>query len=193
LSACADAVRLRLSDAQSAAAVQAVLVSGNHLQPQHVPALAEQLCKFPALKQLDVSSNPRLWLLPVGVLQMAASLEAFSCQGCSLVLPPQSFFSSVPEENPMRIRQLLQSGSSDTELNLSSLDLTAAVAREVADLLRHYPSLKQLDVSSNPRLGCGGAAAVLSALSGMLHLGALSFSALMFKVTPMCRGWCGWS
>ena len=169
MSACADAVRLRLSDAQSAAAVQAVLVADNHLQPQHVPALAEQLCKFPALKQLDVSSNPRLWLLPVGVLQMATSLEAFSCQGCSLVLPPQSFFSSSPEENPMRIRQLLQSGSSDTQLTLSSLDLTAAVAREVADLLRHYPSLKQLDVSSNPRLGCGGAAAVLSALSGMLR------------------------
>ena len=57
MSACVDAVRLRLSDAQSAAAVQAVLVAGNHLQPQHVPALAEQLCKFPALKQLDVSSN----------------------------------------------------------------------------------------------------------------------------------------
>ena len=193
MSACADAVRLRLSDAQSAAAVQAVLVAGNHLQPQHVLALAEQLCKFLALKQLDVSCNPRLWLLPVGVLQMAASLEAFSCQGCSLVLPPQSFFSSVPEENPMRIRQLLQSGSSDTQLTLSSLDLTAAVAREVADLLRHYPSLKQLDVSCNPRLGCGGAAAVLSALSGMLRTGALSLCALMFQVTPMCRGWSGWS
>ncbi len=101
MSACADAVRLRLSDAQSAAAVQAVLVADNHLQPQHVPALAEQLCKFPALKQLDVSSNPRL--------------------------------------------------------------------------------------------GCSGAAAVLSALSGMLRTGALSSCALMFKVTPMCRGWSGWS
>ena len=193
MSACVDAVRLRLSDAQSAAAVQAVLVAGNHLQPQHVPALAEQLGKFPALKQLDASSNPRLRLLPVGVLQMATSLEAFSCQGCSLVLPPQRFFSCVPEENPMRIRQLLQSGSSDTQLTLSSLDLTAAVAREVAALLRHYPSLKQLDVSSNPRLGCGGAAADLSALSGMLRSGALSSCALMFKVTPMCRGWSGWS
>ena len=101
MSACVDAVRLRLSDAQSAAAVQAVLVADNHLQPQHVPALAEQLCKFPALKQLDVSSNPRL--------------------------------------------------------------------------------------------GCGGAAAVLSALSGMLRTGALSLCALMCKVTPMCRGWSGWS
>ena len=173
--------------------LEIVSLSGAGLEVEEAPALAEQLCKFPALKQLDVSSNPRLRLLPVGVLQMAASLEAFSCQGCSLVLPPQSFFSSVPEENPMRIRQLLQSGSSDTQLTLSSLDLTAAVAREVADLLRHYPSLKQLDVSSNPRLGCGGAAAVLSALSGMLRTGALSLCALMFQVTPMCRGWSGWS
>ena len=173
MSACVDAVRLRLSDAQSAAAVQAVLLMDNHLQPQHVLALAEQLCKFPALKQLDASSNPRLRLLPVGVLQMAASLDAFSCQGCSLILPPQRFFSSVPEENPMRIRQLLQSGSPDTELTLSSSDLTAVAASEVAALLKHYPSLKQLDGSCNPRLGCGGAAAVLSALSGMLHTGAL--------------------
>ena len=90
-----------LSDAQSAAAVQAVLMAYNHLRPQHVPALAEQLGKFPALKQLDVSCNPRL--------------------------------------------------------------------------------------------GCVGAAAVLSALSGMLHTGALPLCALMFNVTPMRRGWCGWS
>ena len=193
MSACVDAVRMRLSNAQSAAAVQAVLVSGNHLQPQYVLALAEQLGKFPALKRLDVSCNPRLRLLPVGLLQMAASLEAFSCQGCSLVLPPQSFFSSVPEENPIRICRLLKSGSLEVELQLSSVDLTAAVVSEVAALLKHYPFLKGLDVSSNPRLGCGGAAAVLSALSGMLHLGALSFSALMFKVTPMCRGWSCWS
>ena len=90
-----------LSDAQSAAAVQTVLMANNHLQPRHVRALAEQLRKFPALKQLDVSCNPRL--------------------------------------------------------------------------------------------GCVGAAAVLSALSGMLHAGALSFLTLMFNVMPMCRGWCGWS
>ena len=172
MSACVDAVRLRLSDAQSAAAVQAVLVADNHLQPQHLLALAEQLCKFPALKQLDASSNPRLRLLPVGVLQMAASLEAFSCQGCSLVLPPQSFFSSSPEENPMRIRQLLQSGSSDTQLTLSSLDLTAAVAREVAALLRHYPALKQLDVSANPGLDHAFVSEIGKALSSkavLLH------------------------
>jgi hypothetical protein len=152
VSACVDAVRWRLSNAQSAAAVQAVLVAGNHLQPQYVLALAEQLGKFPALKRLDVSSNPRLRLLPVGLLQMAATLEAFSCQGCSLVLPPQSFFSSVPEENPIRIRQLLQNRSSDTELTLSSVDLASAVVSEVAALLKHYPFLKRLDVSCNPKL-----------------------------------------
>jgi hypothetical protein len=86
---------------QSAAAVQTILMAFNHLQPQHVPALAEQLRKFPALKQLDVSRNLRL--------------------------------------------------------------------------------------------GCVDAAAVLSALSGMLHTGALSFLSLRFEVTSMCRGWCSWS
>ncbi len=90
-----------LSDAQSAAAVQTVLMAYNHLQPRHVRALAEQLRKF--------------------------------------------------------------------------------------------PSLKRLDVSRNPRLGCIGAAAVLSALSGMLHTAAFSLCALMFKVMPMRRGLCGWS
>ena len=172
MSACFDAVAMRLSDAQSAAAVQAVLMSGNDLQPQHVPALVEQLGKFPALKRLDVSSNSRLRLLPVGVLQMAATLEAFSCQGCSLVLPPQNFFSSVPEENPMRIRQLLQNGSPEVELRLSSLDLTAVVAREVAALLRHYSSLKRLDVSANPGLDRAFLSMIIKALSSnaaLLH------------------------
>ncbi len=58
----------------------------------------------------------------------------------------------------------------------------------LAEQLRKFPALKQLDVSRNLRLGCIGAAAVLSALSGMLHTGALSFLSLMFKVTSMCRG-----
>jgi hypothetical protein len=80
LSACADAVRLRLSDAQSAAAVQAVLVAGNHLQPQHVLALAEQLCKFPALKQLDASANPRLDSAFLSLIGKALSSEAVLLQ-----------------------------------------------------------------------------------------------------------------
>ena len=137
---------------------------------EEAPVLAEQLGKFPALKRLDVSRNPRLRLLPVGVLQMAASLDAFSCQGCSLILPPQRFFSSVPEENPMRIRQLLQSGSPDTELTLSSSDLTAVAANEVAALLKHYPSLKQLDVSSNPGLDHAFLSLIGQALSSMAVL-----------------------
>ena len=77
-------------------------------------------------------------------------------------------------------------------LNLSGAGLAAKEAPALAEQLLWFPSLKQLDVSRNPRLGCGGAAAVLSALSGMLHTGALSSCALMFKVTPMCRGWSCW-
>ncbi len=87
-----------LSDAQSAAAVHVVYMAYNHLRPQNMPALAEQLGKFPALKQLNVSCNPRL--------------------------------------------------------------------------------------------GCVGAAAVLSVLSGMLHTGALLLCALMLNVMLMRRGWC---
>ena len=35
-------------------------MSSNCLQPQHMPELVEQLRKFTALKQLDVSGNPAL-------------------------------------------------------------------------------------------------------------------------------------
>ena len=135
---------------------------------EETAALVDQLVKFPSLKRLDVSANPGLQLLPIGLLQIAATLEAFHCNDCPLALPPQSFFSSVAEENPKRIQQLLQSGSSAVELKLSSLNLTAGIASEVAALLRHYPALQRLDVSANPGLGCGGAAAFLSSLSGML-------------------------
>ena len=61
-------------------------------------------------------------------------------------------------------------------------------APALAEQLGKFPALKQLDVSRNPRLGCDGAAAILSALSGMLHMGALSLCALIINVMSMCRG-----
>ena len=143
-------------------ALASVSLSGAGLVAAEVPALVEQLRKFPALKRLDVSANPGLRLLPVGMLRIAADLETFKCDGCSLLLPPQSAF-STPEENPGRIQQLLQGGS----MNLHAVGLTAAVAIEAAAVLQHYPALKQLDVSANPGLGCVGAAALLSSLAGM--------------------------
>jgi hypothetical protein len=155
------------SHAASAANVTVVLMASNHMEPHHTPALAEQLSKFPALKHLDVSDNPRLRLLPIGMLRIAATLETFKCDGCSLVLPPQSMF-STPEENPRRIQQLLSKRSSSTVLTLSAANLTSITAREVAALLPFYPALKQLDVSANPGLRCSGAAVILSALSGKL-------------------------
>ena len=158
-----------VSHTQFAAAVEVALMARNQLQPQHVPALVEQLGKFPSLKRLDVSANPGLRLLPVGLLQIAATLEAFHCNDCPLALPPQSFFSSVPEENPKRIQQLLQSGSSAVELKLSALNVTAGfcaqVASEVAALLRHYPALQRLDVSTNPHLDRGCVLVIVKALS----------------------------
>ncbi len=62
----------------------------------------------------------------------------------------------------------------------------------LAEQLGKFPALKRLDLSCNPRLGCVGAAAVLSALSGMLHTGALLSCALMLNVMLIRRGWCGW-
>ena len=38
--------------------------------------------------------------------------------------------------------------------------------------LRRFPALKQLDVSANPLLGGGGAAALLSSLAGMCRFRA---------------------
>ena len=127
----------------------------------------EQLSKFPALKRLDVSDNPGLRLLPIGMLRIAATLETFQCDGCPLLLPPQSMF-STPEENPRRIQQLLEHGV----LKLSAAKLTSNTAREVAALLEFYPALKRLDVSDNPALRCTGAAFILSALSGKIKLAA---------------------
>ena len=130
---------------------------------EEAPALAEQLGKFPALKHLDVSANPGLRLLPIGMLRIAATLETFKCDGCSLVLPPQSMF-STPEENPRRIQQFLEHGV----LKLSAAKLTSNTAREVAALLEVYPALKHLNLSANPGLSSTGTAAILSALSGTL-------------------------
>jgi hypothetical protein len=144
-------------------------VSLNHLQPHHAPALVEQLSKFPALKRLDLSTNPGLRLLHIGMLRIAATLEAFKCDGCSLVLPPQSMF-STPEENPRRIQQFLEHGV----LKLSAAKLASKTAREVSALLPLYPALKRLDVSANPGLRCTGAAVILSALSGKILLAACS-------------------
>jgi hypothetical protein len=143
----------------------------NHLQPHHAPALVEQLGKFPALRQLDISANPELRLLPIGILRIAATLETFKCDDCSLVLPPQSMF-STPDEQPRRIQELLSKGSSTTVLRLSAAKLTSNAACEVAVLLPFYPALKQLDLSGNLGLRCTGAAIILSALSGMLQLAA---------------------
>ena len=141
-------------------------LSATGLALSEVPELVEQLRKFPALKRLDVSANPALRLLPVGLLRIAADLETFNCIGCSLLLPPQSFF-STPDENPRRVKQLLQGGAAAvTELNLSGAHLTAAAACEVATVLVHFPALKRLDVSANPALDRAAVSAIVRAVSG---------------------------
>ena len=59
--------------AAAAAAVHTICMSGNFLQPQHMPELVEQLRKFPALKQLDVSANPALDVAAVSAIVRAVS------------------------------------------------------------------------------------------------------------------------
>jgi hypothetical protein len=193
-----------------AAALEVVNLSGAGLVDDEAPALAEQLGKFPALKQLDVSANPGLRLLPVGMLRIVATLETFKCDGCSLLLPPQSMF-STPEKNPRRIQELLSKGSSATVLKLSAAELTSNTAREVAALLPLYPALKQLDVSANPGLELGSVSLIFKALSGktrsmspassphfhfhlfllLLHISTFPFPfpplSLLFRSPPVCR------
>jgi hypothetical protein len=124
--------------------------------------LEEELVKFTALEHLDLSHNEGLSFLPLGILRIAARLKSFKCDGCSLGLPPQSFFSS-PEDNPRLIQQLLEGGASETALNLSAVNLWDwDYNHELQDLwkrssnvvavLQLYPALKTLDVSSNPKL-----------------------------------------
>jgi hypothetical protein len=60
-------------------------------------------------------------------------------------------------------------------LSLSGVGLAVEEAPALVEQLGKFPAIQQLDVSANPGLRCGGAAAVLSALSGMLHSGALFF------------------
>ncbi len=100
-----------------------------------LPALAQQLLKFPALKQLDVSANHGLQLFPIGFLQIAAELDSFKCDDCALLLPAQSFF-STPGDNPRRIQLLLEHAASEFDLSLSQpkdLEATADVLKTVLD------------------------------------------------------------
>jgi hypothetical protein len=53
--------------------VTIVLAALNSLQPHHVPALAEQLGKFPALKQVDASANPGMRCTGAAIILSALS------------------------------------------------------------------------------------------------------------------------
>jgi hypothetical protein len=129
--------------------------------------LLEQLCKFSALKHLDISDNPGLRLLSVGMLRFATSLDTLSCDGFS-----HNLF-STPDENPRRIQHFLQTPpdamvhvETDWAVNLAAAELTPALAQEAANVLRLCPSLNRLDLSANIQLGSGGACDILSSLKG---------------------------
>ena len=160
-------------------------LSATGLALSEVPELVEQLRKFPALKQLDVSGNPALRLLPVGLLRIAADLDTFNCDGCSLLLPPHSFF-STPDENPRRVQQLLQGGAAVTNLDLSRDLFTPDVAFEAAAVLALFSLVKRIGLSRS-----GIARAHLPALLPMLQrltvLIEIDLSHNALDVEDVCR------
>jgi hypothetical protein len=142
-------------------------LSGTGLTLEAAPIMLEQLYKFSVLKHLDISDNPGLRLLSVGMLQFATRLDTLACDGFS----PNLF--STPGDNPGRIRQFFQPPphamvqvETDWEVNLASAELTPAVAQEAANVLRLCPSLNLLDLSANVKLGSGGVCDILSSLKG---------------------------
>ena len=142
-------------------------LSGTGLTLEAAPVMLEQLYKFSVLKHLDISDNPGLRLLSVGMLQFATRLDTLACDGFS----PNLF--STPGENPGRIRQLFETPpgamvqvETDWEVNLAAAELTPAMAQEAASVLRLCPSLNRLDLSANVKLGCGGVCDFLSSLKG---------------------------
>jgi hypothetical protein len=145
--------------------LSSIILSDANLNRDDMPALEEQLRKLPDLLRLDISLNPELRLLTVGILRIAARLESFNCDGCSLLLPPQSLF-SLPEKNPRLIQHLFEGKWPVTKLNLSAADLTRAVASDVAAVLQHFLALEQLNISSNPDLGRDGVSIILSSIAG---------------------------
>jgi hypothetical protein len=72
------------SHAQSAETVEVALVGSNFLQSQHVPALIEQLCKFPALKQLDLTANSGMGC--GGAVAIVSALSGILCTGVVISL-----------------------------------------------------------------------------------------------------------
>ena len=158
------------------------------LRFQHASSLLLLLSKFPALKHVDVSHNPELMILPLGMLRFAASLSSFSCDECCLLLPPQLLFSSEARKNPARIQQFLDRGVPDIQsIDLSSLALTPADASEVAALLCYVTSLESLDLSDNPGINSSAAFDVVNSLAGEIR-GSLSlhYCALMLLAGAPC-------
>ena len=146
--------------------METISVAGNCLQNQHLPVLVELLCKFPALKHLDVSTNPLL-LLPWDMQQLAARLETFTCNDCALVLPPQSLV-LTPNENPSRIRQFAKHS------RLSSCGITSAILPLLLPLLQKFPILVDVDLSHNA-LSIDDVCQCFASLAAIRSLARVSF------------------
>ncbi len=122
--------------------------------------VATLLSYFTFLKRLDISNND-IRLIPVGMLRLAAGLDSFKCDNCTMLLPPQ-YLLSDPLRNPKIVRALLNG-----EFNLSQAFLTKLDWRTVASSIHLYPETVHVDLSCNPYYGGPGASAFLSSLSGV--------------------------
>ncbi len=71
-------------------------------------------------------------------------------------------------QNPRRIQALLNKSHTfdNKELDLSFTNLVPSQASDVAFYIRLHTNVERLDMSRNPKLGCGGVDIILSALEG---------------------------
>jgi len=130
---------------------------------EEAPALVEQLGKFPALKQLDVSANPGLELGSVSLIFKALSGETrhlFACTFlCSQFLLRRSHVSPGALEF--------------AELNIGGIGVDSLPD----DIARHTPNLKKLVLDRCVKLSC--LPVLLGSLKHLEHVSVKDCTALV--------------
>ena len=135
-------------------------MSLNRLQPHHATALVEQLSKFPALKQLDVSANPGL---DFGSLSLI--FEALS--GKTL------FFLFKRVLVLLRFFIVSPGAVEFAELNLGGIGVDSLPD----DIPRHTPNLKKLTLDHCVKLSC--LPVLLGSLKHLEHVSVKGCTALV--------------
>jgi hypothetical protein len=137
-------------------------LSGTGLTNEVLLDLSKQLNRFSNLKQLNLSQNSSLRLMPIGLMMICVNLTSFKCQGCSFVMPRQRDL-DVAENNPKFIRSLLMQSP---DFVLSKTGLQPTDLNVITELLPQFTALTRIDISGNPNVGDAGVLSILSVLSG---------------------------